>query len=203
MTTKTFDLYRILQRGVDFQTIPPTEESANHCSRKLWRRTNFVQYTKTINVQRHEWTAQAGSQGGWRSGSSKQNYMREYFALQCGQARKCISSSAIICKKEGGREVSSICYGLYKLDWFVYLIHVMNSVRDKIIARHSSCNFLLKMIATFYFSIIFLYYWQDELEHSRKLKLSLKLKSKMGLNYVVFTNPRTSRLTLTLTVVEI
>ena len=58
-------------------------------------------------------------------------------------------------------------YVNYKLDEFVYLLDVMNSVYDKVIANQPICNVLQKVIASFYSNHLFFLFDQDELDHCR------------------------------------
>ena len=49
-----------------------------------------------------------------------------------------------------------IVYVSYKLDEFVYLLDVMNSVYDKVFANQLICNVLYQVIATFYHNHLFI-----------------------------------------------
>ena len=60
-----------------------------------------------------------------------------------------------------------IVYVNYKLDEFVYLLDVMNSVYYKVIANQPICNVLKKVIELLTLIIYFLKSSQDELEHWR------------------------------------
>ena len=68
--------------------------------------------------------------------------MREYVALQCGEARDFMCSSAINWEKKGEEKFNQTVYVNYKLDEFINLLDVMNSVYDKIIASETLCNVL-------------------------------------------------------------
>ena len=48
-----------------------------------------------------------------------------------------------------------IVYVNYKFDEFIYLLDVMNSVYDKVIANQPICNVSLKVIATIYSNHLF------------------------------------------------
>ena len=52
-------------------------------------------------------------------------------------------------------KLQQIVYVNYKLDEFIYLLVVMNSVYDKVIANQPICNTLKKVIATIYSNHLF------------------------------------------------
>ena len=64
--------------------------------------------------------------------------MRDYAALQCGEAKNFICSSAIVWKKTGGKKVNQFVCRNYKLDEFIFLLDVMNSVYDKVNANETN-----------------------------------------------------------------
>ena len=59
-------------------------------------------------------------------------------AVQCGKAKEFICSSSKVCNEEG-RDSSRIVYVNYKLDEFIFLLDVMNSVYDKVITIKPLC----------------------------------------------------------------
>ena len=66
---------------------------------------------------------------------------------------------------------NKIVYVNYKVDEFIYLLDVMNSIYDKIIANELLCIVLEQVIANIYSSLFFSFYLgQNELEHWRKQK---------------------------------
>ena len=58
-------------------------------------------------------------------------------------------------RKREEEKFQQIVYVNYKLDEFVYLLDVMNSVYDKVFANQPICFVLLKMIATIYSNHLF------------------------------------------------
>ena len=58
-------------------------------------------------------------------------------------------------RKKEEEKFQQIVHVNYKLDEFVYLLDVMNSVHDKVIANQSICNILKKVIATIYSNLLF------------------------------------------------
>ena len=82
-------------------------------------RGNFDPSADTYNVQRHGWTTQTGSEGGCRSGPSKQIDSCDFAAVQCGQAWEFLWSSPIICKEEARRELSTRIIHLKKLSTYL------------------------------------------------------------------------------------
>ena len=69
-------------------------------------------------------------------------------------------------KKEDDR-FQQVVYVNYKLEEFIYLLDVMNSVYDKVITNQPICNVSLKVISSVYSLSIFFESSQDELEHWR------------------------------------
>ena len=63
-------------------------------------------------------------------------------AIQGGQTRHLLCSSSSIRTKDGEEKFQQIVYVNYKLDEFIYLLDVMNSVYDKVIANQPICNVL-------------------------------------------------------------
>ena len=56
-------------------------------------------------------------------------------AVLCGQVRIFLCSSPILCKEEEDETFQQIVYVNYKLEDFIYLLDVMNSVFDKVISN--------------------------------------------------------------------
>ena len=74
-------------------------------------------------------------------------------------------------EKKDEEKFNQIVYVNYKLEEFIYLLDVINSVYDKVIANEPLCNVLQQVIATIYSLLSFSFYWsQNELEHWRKQK---------------------------------
>ena len=106
-------------------------------------------------------------------------------------------------RRKDKEKFNQIVYGNYKLDEFIYSLDVMISAYDKVIANEPLCNVLYQVIASIYSLLSFSSYWsQNELEHWRKQKPFLKLKSKLGLYHVLLTTPKTSPEKNALTLVE-
>ena len=84
-------------------------------------------------------------------------------------------------RKKEEEKFLQIVYVKYKLDDFVYLLDVMNSVYAKVIANQPVCNVLRILIAPIYKNRLLFYSSQDELEQWRYRNLFLKLKTKLGL----------------------
>ena len=88
-------------------------------------------------------------------------------------------------RKKEEEKFQQIVYVKYKLDQFVYLLDVMNSVYDKIIANQPICNVLQKEIATnFYNHLIFFIRVRMSWNIGDNRNLFLKLKTKLGLCHV-------------------
>ena len=74
-------------------------------------------------------------------------------------------------RRKDEEKFNQIVYVNYKLDEFIYLLDVMNSVYNKVIADEPVCNVLYQVIATIYSLLSFFFYWsQNDLEHWRKRK---------------------------------
>ena len=84
------------------------------------------------------------SQGCWQSEPNKEKDLCDTAAVQCGIAWKFICSSPNFCKLEGGREVSTSCLMNFKLEEFVGLLDLMNSVYDKFVTNQHIFNVLKK-----------------------------------------------------------
>ena len=89
-------------------------------------------------------------------------------------------------RKTEEENFQQILYVNYKLDEFVYLLDVMNSVYDKVIDNQPICNVLKKVIATIYSNLLFFLF--DSFRMSWNIgdnrNLFLKLKTKLGLYHV-------------------
>ena len=84
-------------------------------------------------------------------------------------------------RRKDEEKFNQIVYVNYKLDEFIYLLDVMNSVYDKVIANEPVCNVLQQVIATIYSLLSFSFYWsQNELEHWRKQKSISQIEIKIG-----------------------
>ena len=138
-----------------FQPVYSTKKSTSCCSRQLSQRKKLVSSSSNYTVQRHGGATEACSQSDRRCGSSKQEDFCDTAAIQGGQPRDLLCSSSAIRTEEGGRKNQQIVHVSYKLDEFVYLPHVMNSVYDKIFANQPICNVFRIVIATIYYNHLF------------------------------------------------
>ena len=99
-----------------------------------------------------------------------------------------------------------VVYVNYKLEEFIYLLDVMNSVYDKVLLINPfvMCNVLLKVVSSCLLStIIFSIRVKTSWNFGDNRNFFFKLKSKLELYHVVLTTPKTSSEKLTLTVVEL
>ena len=71
----------------------------------------------------------------------------------------------LFARKKGDEKLQQGVYVNYKLEEFIYLLDVMNSVYDKVITNLPICNVLWKVISSVYSLSLFFYSSQDELEH--------------------------------------
>ena len=75
-------------------------------------------------------------------------------------------------RKRDEEKFNQNVYVNYKLDEFVFLLDLMKSVFDKVIANEHLCYVLQQVIAAIYSLLSFSFYFsQKELEHWRKPKL--------------------------------
>ena len=70
-------------------------------------------------------------------------------------------------KKKEDENFQQVFYVNYKLEEFIYLLDVMNSVCDKVITIQPICNVLKKVFSSVYSLSFFFCSSQDELEHWR------------------------------------
>ena len=75
-------------------------------------------------------------------GVPKQKDLCNTTAIQGEQPRHLLCSGSSIRTEDGGRKISTNCVRINKLDEFVYLLDVMNSVYGKVIANQPICNVL-------------------------------------------------------------
>ena len=94
-----------------FQQVHELEESAGHCSRKLWKGRKLVASADADIVPRYRWTTQTSPHGDSRCVPSLQKHLCDSASLHVGQAREIKCSSPNICKEERLREVpiNSLC----------------------------------------------------------------------------------------------
>ena len=71
-----------------------------------------------------------------------QKDLRDYAALQCGEARTSYVQVRLFGRRKDEEKINQIVYVNYKLDEFIYLLDVINSVYDKVIADEPLCNVL-------------------------------------------------------------
>ena len=72
-------------------------------------------------------------------------------------------------RRKDEEKFNQFFYVNYKLDEFIYLLDVMDSVYDNVIANAPLCDVLQQVIATIESLLSFSFYWsQNELEHWRK-----------------------------------
>ena len=70
-------------------------------------------------------------------------------------------------RKKENEKFQQVVYVNYKLEEFIYLLDVMNSVYDKVITNQPICNVLWKFNSSVCFLSVFFWSSQDELEHWR------------------------------------
>ena len=75
----------------------------------------------TYDLQGHGWTIQTGSQGGWRSGPSKQKNLCDSAAVQCRQANKFSCSRPFFARKKEDAKFQQIVHVKYKHEDFIHL----------------------------------------------------------------------------------
>ena len=73
----------------------------------------------------------------------------------------------LFARKKEDEKFQQVFYVNYKLEEFIYLLDVMNSVFDKIITNQPICNVLSKIISSVYSLSLFFFSSQDQLEHWR------------------------------------
>ena len=109
--------------------------------------------------------------------------------------------SGFFARKKEDEKFQQSVFVIYKLDEFIYLLEVMNSVYDIVVTDNPICS--IKSDCIYLIFIIFLSFrvrmsWNI----GDNRNLFLKLKSKLGLYHVLLTTPKTFPEKLSLTVVE-
>ena len=111
-------------------------------------------------MQWHGWIIQSVSQGGCRSGLSKQKGLCDSAAPQCGQAEDFLCSSPILARKKEEKKFQQFVYVKYKLKWyeFIYLnIELLNSVIDKVVTNQPICKFSDDLQKSIFSNFFFLF----------------------------------------------
>ena len=72
----------------------------------------------------------------------KQKDLCDSAAVHRGQAWEFLCTSPILCKEEQDEKFQQIVNVNYKLEEFIFLLDVMNSVYDKVITNQPFCNVL-------------------------------------------------------------
>ena len=132
------------------QPVYAIEESAGHCSRKLCWRWNPVPCDDTYSDQWHGWTTKTGSPGGWRSGSSKEKDLCASVVVQCGKPENSYAQVQLYAGNKEDDKSQQIVYVNHKLEGFIYLLDVMNSVNDRVFTSQPVSNVLKKIVPSFY-----------------------------------------------------
>ena len=98
----------------------------------------------------------------------------------------------LFARKKEDEKFQQVVYVNYKLEEFIYLLDLMNSVYDKVNTNQPICNVFKKQFHLF----TPYHYFSFRLTMSRNIgdnrNLFLKLKPKLGLYHVVLTTPKTS-----------
>ena len=137
MTTEVFHCCKMCYNGrVWFQLIQAIEERAARCSGKFQKRAKFVFYTDT--------TTPIISLGDWRCGSSKQEDMCDYAAVQGGQAREFICWCPNIRQKERRRYISTSCLWERKTWWICISTRCNKLILGENVPHQSFCNVFQK-----------------------------------------------------------
>ena len=106
-------------------------------------------------------------------------------------------------RRKDEEKFNHIVYVIHKLDVFIYLLDVMNSVYDKVIANELACNVLYQGIATIQSLLSFSFYLsQNDLEHWRKHKPISYIEIKIGILSCCTNNTQKFSRKTTLTLVE-
>ena len=106
-------------------------------------------------------------------------------------------------RKSDDEKIQHVVYVNYKLEEFIHLMDVMNSVYEKVFTNQPICIVLSNVVSSIHFLSL---YVSIGVKMSWNIgdnrNLFLKLKSKSGPYRVVLTTPKTSPEKLTLTLVE-
>ena len=125
-----------------FQSVYLTKKSTSCCSRQFSQRTKVDASSSIYTVQRHGGATEACSQKKWRCGLPKQKDLCGTVAIQGREPRILLCSILSNRTEGGGRKIQQFVYVNSKFDEFVYLLDVMKSVYDKVIANQPPCNAL-------------------------------------------------------------
>ena len=97
-----------------------------------------------MSKERHGGTTEGCSQSDWQCGLPKQKYLCFTAAIQDGQLITSYAQVSLSGRKNVEEKLQQNVYINYKLDESVYLVDVMNSVYDKVIANQPICIVFLK-----------------------------------------------------------
>ena len=118
-----------------FQPVFAIEESAGHCSKKSRWRGKLVPSADTYNVQRHRRTTQTVSQGCWRSELSEKKSCVALVQYKVEKPESFYAQVQLFAREKEPEKFQKVVYLKNKLEKFVYLLDVMNSVYDKVITN--------------------------------------------------------------------
>ena len=147
---------------------------------------------------------------------SEKKSCRHFFKIHCPKTWRsnwslftkwltlCFVQVRLFGRKTEEEKFQQIVYVNNKLDEFVYLLDVMNSVYDKVIANQPICNVLWKVIATIHSNHLFVSFQLVRMSWNigDNRNLFLKLKTKLGLYHVELRKPKDFSGIITLTLVE-
>ena len=88
------------------------------------------------------WTTQSNPQGGWRCRSPLQKDLCDSIPLDLGQARDCICQVLLFAGKKEDVKFQQYVYVNFKLEDFIYLLEVMNSVFFDVFNNQPICSIL-------------------------------------------------------------
>ena len=91
-----------------------------------------------------------GSQGDWRSGSSKQKNCVTLLRYSADKTENSYAQVQLLARKIEDEKFQQVAYVSYKLEEIIYLLDVKNSVYEKSIANKPICNVIKKVNATIY-----------------------------------------------------
>ena len=77
--------------------------------------------------------------------------------MQCEKTREFLCPKRIFRNEEFGRNFQQVAYVNYKHEEFIYLLVVMNSILDNVIANKPTFFVVLKLFAIIYSIILFIY----------------------------------------------
>ena len=108
----------------------------------------------------------------------------------------------LFARKNEDEKFKQVVYVNSKLEEFIYLLDVMNSLYDKDIINQPIFNVLKEVVSSVYFLPLFFFQAKMSWNIRDNRNLFFKWKSKVGLHHVVLTIPKNCIEKLTLTVNE-